>query len=81
LEYGVVILCVTRSRGGEFVRRDRELGLGVVGMRNKMCVALTRAKFGLVVIGRGEVLVEEDEAWREWVGFWEREGLVVGREE
>jgi superfamily I DNA and/or RNA helicase len=34
-------------------------------MRNKMCVALTRAKFGLAVIGKGDVLVEEDEAWRE----------------
>jgi superfamily I DNA and/or RNA helicase len=65
LEYGVVILCVTRSRTGEVLRRDGELGLGVVGMRNKMCVALTRAKFGLAVIGKGDVLVEEDEAWRE----------------
>jgi hypothetical protein len=33
----------------------------------------------LVVIGKGEVLVEEDEAWREWVGFCERNGLAVGR--
>ena len=77
LEHGVVILCVTRSRK-RFVGRDKELGWGVIGQRNKMNVALTRAKFGLVVIGRKELLVGEDENWRAVVGFCERNGLCVG---
>ncbi|KAK5655798.1 hypothetical protein OQA88_5336 [Cercophora sp. LCS_1] len=76
LEYGVVILCVTRSKE-RFVERDKELGWGIVGKGNRMNVALTRAKSGLVVIGRREVLVG-DVWWREWVGFCERNGLVVG---
>ncbi|KAK0609655.1 P-loop containing nucleoside triphosphate hydrolase protein, partial [Bombardia bombarda] len=54
LEHGVVVLCVTRARR-RFVRRDLELGWGVVGgggeMESKMNVALTRARFGLVVVG------------------------------
>lgn len=77
LEHGVVILCVTRSRK-RFVGRDKELGWGVIGQRNKMNVALTRAKFGLVVIGRRELLVGEDENWKAVVGFCDRNGLSVG---
>ena len=77
LEYGVVILCVTRSRR-RFVQKDRELGWGVVGMPNKMNVALTRAKFGLIMLGSRELLVKEDQSWRAVVAFCERNGLVVG---
>jgi helicase MOV-10 len=80
LEFKVVVLCVTRSRG-RFVQRDQELGWGVVGMRQRMNVALTRAQAGLVVVGSREVMCGEeggDEWWREWVGFCERNGLVAG---
>ncbi|KAK1834091.1 P-loop containing nucleoside triphosphate hydrolase protein [Podospora conica] len=82
LEFKVVVLCVTRSRA-RFVGRDRELGWGVVGMRQRMNVALTRAQAGLVVVGSREVMCGEeggDEWWREWVGFCERNGLVAGGE-
>ncbi|KAK3334183.1 P-loop containing nucleoside triphosphate hydrolase protein [Cercophora scortea] len=78
LEYGLVILCVTRSRK-RFVERDQELGWGVVGMPNLMNVALTRAKSGLVVIGAGEV-VDADEDWRAVVEIWRGWGCVVGGE-
>ncbi|KAK0704507.1 P-loop containing nucleoside triphosphate hydrolase protein [Lasiosphaeris hirsuta] len=77
LEFGVVILCVTRSRR-RFVARDRAWGWGVLGMPNLMNVALTRAQFGLVVVGSREVLVEEDENWRAVVRFCDRNGLSVG---
>ncbi|KAK4108993.1 P-loop containing nucleoside triphosphate hydrolase protein [Canariomyces notabilis] len=69
LEHGVVILCTTRSRR-RFVGRDKALGWGIVGMRNRMNVALTRAKFGLIIIGSREVLAGEDEAWREVIAFY-----------
>ncbi|KAK0745514.1 P-loop containing nucleoside triphosphate hydrolase protein, partial [Schizothecium vesticola] len=59
LEFKVVVLCVTRSRG-RFVRRDQELGWGVVGMRQRMNVALTRAQAGLVVVGSRDVMCGEE---------------------
>ncbi|KAK0622560.1 P-loop containing nucleoside triphosphate hydrolase protein [Immersiella caudata] len=61
LEYGVVILCVTRSRG-RFVGRDRELGWGIVGeeMGNRLNVALTRAKMGLIMVGKRELVCVKD---------------------
>ncbi|KAK0639526.1 P-loop containing nucleoside triphosphate hydrolase protein [Cercophora newfieldiana] len=80
LEHGVVILCVTRSRR-RFVHKDKELGWGIVGMPNQMNVALTRAKAGLIVLGSRKLMVEEDENWKAFVGFCERNGLVVGEKE
>ncbi|KAK3339699.1 P-loop containing nucleoside triphosphate hydrolase protein [Lasiosphaeria hispida] len=77
LEYGVVILCVTRARS-RFVARDRKWGWGVLRMPNLMNVALTRAKFGLVVLGCRGVLVAEDENWKAVVEFCDRNGLSVG---
>ena len=75
LEYDVVILCVTRSRR-KFVEKDKQLGWGIIGQRNQLNVALTRAKAGLIMIGNGELLKEEDECWREMVQFCERNGCV-----
>lgn len=76
LERRVVILCVTRSRK-RFVKKDQQLGWGIIGMPNKMNVALTRAKSGLIVIGRRELLME-DPHWQAFVEFCERNGLVAG---
>lgn len=76
LESGVVILCVTRSRQ-RFVEKDQKLDWGIIGMPNKMNVALTRAKFGLIVIGRRALLME-DPNWKAFVQFCERNGLVTG---
>lgn len=72
LEHGVVILCVTRSRK-RFVERDRGLGWGILpggvrqesqaggGIRNQLNVALTRAKFGLIILGSREVMMGDEE--------------------
>lgn len=76
LEKGVVILCVTRSKT-EFVRGDVERGWGIVNRPNQMNVALTRAKFGLIVIGKREVL-SMDENWKAVLSFCDRNGLVTG---
>jgi superfamily I DNA and/or RNA helicase len=76
LESGVVILCTTRSKQ-RFVSKDKELDWGIVGMPNKMNVALTRAKFGLIVIGKKSVLAQ-DPNWNAWLQFCDRNGLLSG---
>lgn len=75
LESGVVILCVTRANKN-FVQQDQKLGWGVIGTPNKMNVALTRAKFGLIVVGSRELMVE-DPNWKAFVDFCDRNGLVA----
>ena len=74
-----MILCVTRARR-RFVEKDRSLGWGIVGMPNEMNVALTRAKFGLIVVGRRAVL-GEDANWKTVLDFCDRNGLVAGEGE
>ncbi|KAF2258007.1 P-loop containing nucleoside triphosphate hydrolase protein [Lojkania enalia] len=74
LESRTVIICTTRTRA-RFLEPDRKRGLGVVGERRKMNVAVTRAKEALIVIGSPEVLAR-DEWWKEWVSFCSRNGLV-----
>lgn len=75
LESGVVILCVTRANK-KFVEEDQKLGWGIIGTPNKMNVALTRAKFGLIIVGSRELLVE-DPNWKALVDFCDRNGLVT----
>lgn len=79
LERGVVILCVTRSRA-KFLEQDQRMGWGIIDHLNMMNVALTRAKFGLIVIGRRELLVE-DPNWKAFVRYCERNGLTMGEGE
>ncbi|KAJ4404229.1 hypothetical protein N0V82_010533 [Gnomoniopsis sp. IMI 355080] len=78
LEKGVVILCVTRARK-KFVVEDQKLGWGIIGMPNKMNVALTRAKYGLIVVGSRDLL-KEDSNWREFLEFCDRNGLIAQSE-
>jgi superfamily I DNA and/or RNA helicase len=79
LERTVVILCVTRSRE-KFLEQDQRNGWGVIGSPNKMNVALTRAKSGLIVIGKRKLLMK-DPNWKAFVDFCERNGLIGGTEE
>jgi DNA polymerase III delta prime subunit len=76
LERGVVILCTTRSKE-RFINSDKRVNWGIIGLPNKMNVALTRAKFGLIVIGRREILLE-DPNWKAFLDFCDRNGLVAG---
>jgi DNA polymerase III delta prime subunit len=76
LERGVVIICTTRSRK-RFVEKDKELGWGLISMPNKMNVALTRAKFGLIVIGNKDILLQ-DPNWKAFLDLCNRNGLLAG---
>ncbi|KAF2706483.1 P-loop containing nucleoside triphosphate hydrolase protein [Pleomassaria siparia CBS 279.74] len=77
LESRVVIICTTRTRP-RFLDMDAKRGLGIVGQKRKMNVALTRAKEALFVIGNPEVL-GQDEHWRTFLGFCWRNRLVDKR--
>jgi len=79
LERGVVILCTTRSKQ-RFINSDKSADLGIIGLPNKMNVALTRAKFGLIVIGKREILFQ-DPNWKAFLDFCNRNGLVAGGNE
>lgn len=74
----MVILCTTRSKQ-RFVERDRSVDWGIIGLPNKMNVALTRAKFGMIVIGRRDVL-NQDKNWNHYLDFCDRNGLVDERD-
>lgn len=78
LERSVVILCTTRSQQ-RFVESDKKSNWGIIGMPNAMNVALTRAKFGLIVIGKRDVL-HLDPKWRAFLEFCDRNGLVAGED-
>jgi putative helicase MOV10L1/helicase MOV-10 len=76
LERGIVILCTTRSKR-RFIQNDKGVDWGIIGLPNKMNVALTRAKFGLIVIGKREILLQ-DPNWQAFLDFCKRNGLVAG---
>jgi len=75
MEYSAVIICTTRSKA-KFLRKDMERRWGLVGMPNIMNVALTRAKHGLIVIGKRNIL-NQDPNWSRFIKFCDRNGLAV----
>jgi len=73
-EHRFVIICTTRSRE-RFLEGDLERGLGVIFENRRVCVAMTRAKQGLVVVGNPWIL-GKDPVWRAWMGFCWRHNSV-----
>lgn len=73
-EHKFVIICTTRSRE-RFLEGDLDRGLGVVFENRRVCVAMTRAKQGLIVVGNPWIL-GKDPVWRAWMGFAWRHDAV-----
>lgn len=46
------------------VRSNADKRLGYIGVDNRICVALSRAKDGFYVIGNFTLLVEQNETWK-----------------
>lgn len=77
LESKVVILCTTRTRE-RFLEEDIRRETGVIGLRKKMNVALTRAKDALFVLGSADILTK-DPHWNGFLAFCWRNGLHRGK--
>jgi len=73
LESRFVIVCTTRSRS-RFLDEDHAKGLGIINEAKRFNVALTRAKEGLIVIGKPHTLAR-DPSWLAFMGFCHRHGL------
>ncbi|KDN41776.1 P-loop containing nucleoside triphosphate hydrolase protein [Tilletiaria anomala UBC 951] len=77
-EHRVTIVSTVRSRQ-RFVKSDVERGVGLMFDRKRLCVATTRAKEALIVVGNARLL-SKDPYWREYVSFALRNGFYRGPE-
>ncbi|KAK6090079.1 hypothetical protein P3W45_000967 [Vairimorpha bombi] len=58
------------------VRSNLYQGIGFVGDKRRMNVALTRAKHGLIIIGNPSTMVKH-EMWRSLLEFYEKKDLIL----
>lgn len=81
--YGVRVTCVDSYQGEEnviillsLVRSNKKGELGFVGRDNRICVALSRAKHGMYVVGDMECLVRNST----WKGIYNKlvDGGMIG---
>ncbi|CAM9423280.1 unnamed protein product, partial [Ectocarpus fasciculatus] len=64
----VIISCVRASEAG---------GIGFLADTRRLNVAVTRAKFGLYIVGHAETLQRHDTNWKKLVQFAGRENCIV----
>ena len=58
--------------------RSNDLGqLGFLDDDKRMNVLLTRARKGLIVIGNGDTLAQNDSTWKKWIDWMKKEQLVI----
>ncbi|XP_028415349.1 uncharacterized protein LOC114538372 [Dendronephthya gigantea] len=61
--------------------RSNDVGkLGFLDDDKRMNVLLTRARRGLIVIGNGSTLAQNDSTWKKWVNWMEKEKLIIDSE-
>jgi len=71
-EKGIIIFSTVRSNDGT-------IGIGFLSDRRRMNVALTRAKFGLIIVGNSSLL-EGDNVWEDLIKHYKKKGYVVTEE-
>ncbi|ODM89372.1 NFX1-type zinc finger-containing protein 1 [Orchesella cincta] len=69
---GVRITCVDNYQGEEndiillsLVRSNKEDKIGFVGIDNRICVALSRAKHGMYIVGNLDSLMRASSTWKQ----------------
>ncbi len=75
-EHRITILSTVRQRQ-RFVKNDVERGVGLLFDRKRLCVATTRAKEGLIVVGNASML-SKDPYWREYIAHALRNNFYRG---
>lgn len=60
------------------VRSNADKRLGYIGVDNRICVALSRAKDGFYVIGNFTLLVEQNETWKTIVNKLKKSPNLIG---
>ena len=58
------------------VRSNKEIGVGFLCDEKRLNVAITRAKFGMIICGNAELLAR-DSNWREALKFYKQKGILV----
>lgn len=84
---GIMIASIDAFQGREknflvmsCVRSNEERKIGFLNDKRRLNVALTRAKYGLILIGDVSCL-KGDELWREYLEFLEKKGSVFSSDE
>lgn len=60
------------------VRNNAHRRIGFLGVRNRVCVALSRAQRGLYIFGNGKLLAGGSEVWAEVIGIMQKQ--MTGRD-
>ena len=78
----VEIMSVDSSQGREFdfiilscARANNHLGIGYLNEKRRLNVALTRAKYGLIIIGNYDTLIQSD-LWYDLIDYYHQYNLV-----
>ncbi|GMG40593.1 unnamed protein product [Ambrosiozyma monospora] len=59
------------------VRSNPQFRVGFMSDRRRMNVALTRAKYSLILVGNGRCLKNGDSVWRDYLNYLEEGGNVI----
>ena len=80
---GVRVTAVDNFQGEEndiillsLVRSNRQKKIGFLAVRNRVCVALSRARQGLYCIGNFALLAEKNELWKQIVQDMKEQGAI-----
>ena len=76
MEATLVVLSLVRCHKAATPRKDTAYPIGFLSDAGRLCVSLTRAKAGLVIIGHPETLAQ-DPAWGRCLTYMVQEGLVA----